>query len=80
MADANLKTRPPVTERFVTIQESRRENRSTAWWGKPHVKRTDPPLYPWLKLAGRWIENAGFEAGQRVKINVEHGRLTITAE
>nr|WP_284509431.1 SymE family type I addiction module toxin [Caballeronia sp. GAFFF2] len=29
---------------------------------------------------GRWIEYAGFKAGQRVKINVEHGRLTITAE
>ncbi|WP_250468134.1 SymE family type I addiction module toxin [Caballeronia sp. GAFFF2] len=26
------------------------------------------------------MEYAGFKAGQRVKINVEHGRLTITAE
>ncbi|WP_235024643.1 SymE family type I addiction module toxin [Caballeronia arvi] len=33
-----------------------------------------------LKLAGRWFEQAGFQAGQRVKINVEHGRLTITDE
>ena len=80
MANANLKARPPVTERFVTVQQSRRENRNRNWWGKPFCKRTDPPLYPWLKLAGRWIENAGFTAGQRVKIAVEHGRLTITAE
>ncbi|WP_404980237.1 MULTISPECIES: SymE family type I addiction module toxin [unclassified Caballeronia] len=35
---------------------------------------------PWIKLAGRWIEQAGFMPGQRVKINVEHGRLVITAE
>jgi toxic protein SymE len=77
MADANLKARPPVTERFVTIQQSRRECRN---WHKPYHLRTEPPNFPWLKLAGRWIENAGFEAGQRVKINVEHGRLTITAE
>ncbi|WP_309780325.1 MULTISPECIES: hypothetical protein [unclassified Caballeronia] len=53
MANANVKARPPVTERFVTIQQSRRENHNTNWWGKPHVKRTEPPLYPWLKLAGR---------------------------
>ncbi|WP_409015560.1 SymE family type I addiction module toxin [Caballeronia sp. LZ001] len=26
------------------------------------------------------MEHAGFRAGQRVKINVEHGRLTITAD
>ncbi|MCE4573420.1 type I toxin-antitoxin system SymE family toxin [Caballeronia sp. CLC5] len=26
------------------------------------------------------MENAGFKAGQRVKINVEHGRQTISAE
>jgi toxic protein SymE len=77
MADANLKARPPVTERFVTIQQSRRESRN---WQKPPYKRTEPPLFPWLKRAGRWIEHAGFHAGQRVKINVEHGRLVIIAE
>jgi toxic protein SymE len=77
MADANLKARSPATERFVTIQQSRRESRN---WHKPPYQRTEPPLFPWLKLAGRWIEQAGFKAGQRVKINVEHGRLIITAE
>jgi toxic protein SymE len=75
--NANLKARPPVTERIVTIQQTQRFQKS--WTTPPHL-RTEPPLYPWLKLAGRWIENAGFTAGQRVKINVEHGRLTITAE
>ncbi|WP_241022981.1 SymE family type I addiction module toxin [Burkholderia sp. Se-20373] len=33
-----------------------------------------------MKLEGRWIEHVGFEAGQRVKVNVEHGQLTITPE
>ncbi|MEM5457861.1 SymE family type I addiction module toxin [Paraburkholderia phytofirmans] len=33
-----------------------------------------------MKLAGRWIEQAGFQAGHRVRIAVEHGRLTIAAE
>ncbi|MCI3969136.1 SymE family type I addiction module toxin [Burkholderia contaminans] len=32
-----------------------------------------------MKLQGRWIEHAGFEAGQRVMVNVEHGPLTITS-
>jgi hypothetical protein len=44
------------------------------------AKPTIPPLYPWMKLAGRWIEQAGFQAGHRVRIAVEHGRLTIAAE
>lgn len=69
-------TRTIRCKRFVTIQQSQRESRST----KPHWRRPDSPLYPWLKLAGRWVEQAGFTAGQRVRINVEHGRLTITAE
>jgi toxic protein SymE len=77
MADANLKARSPVTERFVTIQQTRRESRN---WQKPYHLRTEPPLFPWIKLAGRWIENSGFTAGQRVRIHVEHGQLTITAE
>nr|WP_092006751.1 SymE family type I addiction module toxin [Paraburkholderia lycopersici] len=70
---AALNARPPVTERFVTIQQSQRHQRN---WRS----RTTPPLYPWMKLAGRWIEHAGFTPGQRVRINVEHGRLIITAE
>ncbi|WP_415764268.1 SymE family type I addiction module toxin [Paraburkholderia sp. J10-1] len=63
----------PVTERFVTIQQSQRSQRN---WRS----RTVPPLYPWMKLAGRWIEHAGFAPGQRVRVAIEHGRLTITRE
>lgn len=37
-----------------------------------------PPLYPWIKLSGRWLELAGFKAGQRVRVEVQHGRLIIT--
>jgi toxic protein SymE len=77
MANANLKAHTLVTERFVTIQQSRRERRN---WHKPPYQRTEPPLFPRLKLAGRWIENAGFHADQRVRVAVEHGKLTITCE
>ncbi|WP_179401920.1 SymE family type I addiction module toxin [Burkholderia guangdongensis] len=76
MADANHKTQPFVTERFVTIQESQRYRRK---WRTATGKYIEPTFYPWIKLAGRWIEHAGFSPGQRVRIAVEEGRLTITA-
>ncbi|MFD1554507.1 SymE family type I addiction module toxin [Paraburkholderia silviterrae] len=34
---------------------------------------------PWRE-PGRWLELAGFEAGQQVRIAVEHGRLVITPD
>ncbi|WP_245639756.1 SymE family type I addiction module toxin [Paraburkholderia heleia] len=33
-----------------------------------------------LKLSGCWLELAGFEAGQRVRITVEDKRLVITPD
>jgi toxic protein SymE len=77
MPDANLKAGPAVTERFVTVQQCQRECHN---WHKPSYQPTEPPPFPWLKLAGRWIEQAGFIPGQRVRNNVEYGRLLITAE
>ena len=32
---------------------------------------------PHLRLAGRWLKDAGFTIGQHVKIEVSEGRLTI---
>jgi toxic protein SymE len=40
--------------------------------------RKTPPLFPWMKLSGRWIETAGFEPRSRVRITVEHQKLIIT--
>ncbi|MDR5795664.1 SymE family type I addiction module toxin [Caballeronia sp. LZ008] len=53
----------------MTVQQSQRESRST----KPYWQRTEPPCFPRLKLAGRWIEQAGFTAGQRVKVMLNMG-------
>lgn len=75
MADVNHKARPPVTERSVTIQESwRYQNPARMHFHRPKT----PPLSPWMKLSGRWIETAGLEPGQRVRITVEHQKLIIT--
>lgn len=41
-------------------------------------RRTAPLLVPWFKLSGRWLELAGFMPRQRLKVEVELGRLVIT--
>lgn len=73
MADANSNARPAHPERHVTIQQSWRYRQ----W-KPRGYRTDPPLFPWFKVSGRWLEDAGFMPRQRLKIEVHEGRLVIT--
>ncbi|WP_081262457.1 SymE family type I addiction module toxin [Ralstonia solanacearum] len=77
MADANHRAHPSVTERFTTIQQSRRYQRN---WSVPAHLRPESPRLPWIKLAGRWIEQAGFTPGQRVRVVVEHGRMIIAAD
>lgn len=32
---------------------------------------------PCLRLAGKWLENAGFAKGMKVRVEVSHGRLVI---
>ncbi len=34
---------------------------------------------PQLRLAGRWLEAAGFTTGERVTVLVQNGALVITA-
>jgi toxic protein SymE len=73
MADANLKASTAPAERHIKIQQAERERPFSY-----RPRKTPAPLYPWIKLAGRWLEQAGFEAGQSVRVQVEHGRLVIT--
>ncbi|AOK56892.1 hypothetical protein WT67_25615 [Burkholderia stagnalis] len=72
MAKANHKARPPITERYVTIQES---------WGVPKRMYNRPEsFYPWLRIGGMWLINdAGFVPGRKARITIEPGRLIITA-
>jgi toxic protein SymE len=32
---------------------------------------------PYLRMRGRWLERAGFVIGQRVKVDVDQGRLIV---
>jgi toxic protein SymE len=38
----------------------------------------DLPPAPWIRLSGRWLEEAGFEISGRIRVEVERGRLVIT--
>ncbi|MGS0895722.1 SymE family type I addiction module toxin [Burkholderia stagnalis] len=81
MADANHNAPALFPDRFVTIQESFRY-RSIKSILRDKYRPKKPPVapatYPWIKLSGRWIETAGFEAAQRVRIEVTARRLVIT--
>ena len=35
---------------------------------------------PWLRLSGKWLEQAGFPVNARVKVEITEGRLIITPE
>lgn len=39
--------------------------------------RTGTRWSPVLRLSGRWLERAGFDIGQRVRVRVDAGRLVI---
>jgi hypothetical protein len=60
---------------------------------RTHIRKTKPerflkvvarPVYPndvpLISLCGKWLAQAGFEMAMRVRVQVEHGRLTITPE
>lgn len=37
-------------------------------------------IVPFIRLRGRWLALAGFRPGDRIKVEVDYGRLTITRE
>lgn len=77
MADANHSVPAVFHDCFVTEEASFRHRRLV-----PHLRLADrapPVLYLWTKLSGRWVEAAGFEPGQRLRIEATHRRLVITS-
>jgi toxic protein SymE len=76
MTDANLNALHAHPERHATVQQIMR------WRPEPKPGRDwrTPRFFPWLRIAGMWLERAGFPPGQRVRIEVEHGRLVITPD
>jgi toxic protein SymE len=72
MANTDHKAVAAFPERSVKVQ------RSLRYQTLLHLNKP-PQLYPWIKLSGRWIEQAGFSAGQQVRIAVEQCKLIISA-
>jgi len=35
-------------------------------------------VIPYVRLRGRWLDKLGFDVGSRLKIDAEHGRITLT--
>lgn len=35
-------------------------------------------VIPYVRLRGRWLDALGFDVGSRLKIETEHGRITLT--
>ncbi|WP_408508994.1 SymE family type I addiction module toxin [Paraburkholderia sediminicola] len=78
MANANHKAVAPVTQRILTISSQRRP-RPMKTFAPDHVKFfPDLPPAPWIRLSGRWLEEAGFEISGRIRVEVERGKLTIS--
>lgn len=42
----------------------------------PGYERTVPEI----RLTGKWLENLGFEIGERIAVSIENGKLTIVLE
>jgi hypothetical protein len=45
----------------------------------PDPSRPPPTSAPFLRLKGRWLDEAGFPIGSKVRVEVSHGRLVIEA-
>ncbi|WP_350404408.1 SymE family type I addiction module toxin [Pseudomonas sp. W17] len=73
MAKADHRAALPKTERFATIAAD----------VYPPLGDSEYPqhrLVPWLRLRGHWLQQAGFEVNQKIRIEVSKNRLVITAE
>jgi toxic protein SymE len=78
MADANHKAVVPVTQRILTISSQRRPRPMKVLGPENYRFYNDLPPAPWIRLSGRWLEEAGFEISGRIRVEVERGRLVIT--
>ncbi|MEI6003291.1 type I addiction module toxin, SymE family [Paraburkholderia bengalensis] len=76
MAGANLNASCAHPERHATVQQIMRWRPPPKWQGQWNTLT----FFPLQRIAGKWLIQAGFEPGQRVRITVEHGRLVVTPD
>jgi len=64
---------PLVKERRLTVS-TLREERPSRYLQAPKPDR----VVPFLRMRGRWLEELGFEAGVKVRVETSPGRLVLT--
>jgi hypothetical protein len=71
---ASVSSSTTFEPRYVTVSDHTpsTRRRSTHDFDLPQ-----PSAVPCLRLAGKWLRNAGFAQGMRVRIEVSRGRLII---
>lgn len=74
MAESDHNAPNSFPDRSVTIRESWRHI------GKPDPRggETEMTTFTWMRIAGCWLEDAGFIPGHRARIKVTMGQLIIT--
>ncbi|MFP3563790.1 SymE family type I addiction module toxin [Paraburkholderia sp. SIMBA_030] len=78
MADANHKAVASVTQRILTISAQRRPRPMKVLGPENYEFFDDLPPAPWIRLSGRWLEEAGFGIGGRIRVEVQGNKLIIT--
>ncbi|TBU81902.1 SymE family type I addiction module toxin [Phytopseudomonas dryadis] len=73
MAKANHRAITPKTERFATVAADYYPPLGEQFYAGDRV-------IPGLRLRGLWLQQAGFEVNEKIRIRVMQGCLVITAE
>lgn len=61
----------PMKSRRLTVSRSYREDRAA----RPRYLSAVP--MPFLRLQGRWLDQAGFAIGANVRVEISAGRLVV---
>jgi toxic protein SymE len=62
----------PPNSRQLKVSSSRYEAHTR--------QRPRPPLVPYIRLRGYWLDKAGFAVGKRVNIQVTDSRITLVPD
>jgi toxic protein SymE len=78
MAKRNNKTADGNSVRFLTVSRLRQPFARPKDWPvwKSSLEDYDP--VPWIRLSGRWLNEAGFDISDKVRVEVQKDKLVIT--
>ncbi|MDQ7982492.1 SymE family type I addiction module toxin [Paraburkholderia sp. SARCC-3016] len=78
MADRNHKAEDGTSVRHLTVSKLRQPFYRPKHWPSWRHNYEDYPPVPWIRLSGRWLEEAGFEISGKARVEVQKGKLVIT--